>query len=178
MRRPASMPSCGSSSERASILPPQRPRCPPGRSSAVAVTPVVSGPVNARYPPAPMPPRHGLSSAAAIAGTAARAAAQRQIVRIQDRHVSLKEGVEPTRKVRKPGLEHFIKFVRELPDLSPRTMFSLLEEHGYRGQEEARRALCLMAYRHVRRVKRIYLDGIDRAQVPRKSNSLLVGPTG
>jgi ATP-dependent Clp protease ATP-binding subunit ClpX len=35
-----------------------------------------------------------------------------------------------------------------------------------------------MAYRHVRRVKRIYLDGVDRAQVPRKSNSLLVGPTG
>ena len=86
--------------------------------------------------------------------------------------------MEPTRKLRKPGLEHFIKFVRELPDLSPRTMFSLLEEHGYRGQDEARRALCLMAYRHVRRVKRIYLDGVDRAQVPRKSNSLLVGPTG
>jgi ATP-dependent Clp protease ATP-binding subunit ClpX len=90
----------------------------------------------------------------------------------------LEEGVEPTRKLRKPGLEHFIKFVRELPDLTPRHMFGLLEEHGYRGQDEARRALCLMAYRHIRRVKRIYLDGVDRAAVPRKSNSLLVGPTG
>jgi ATP-dependent Clp protease ATP-binding subunit ClpX len=86
--------------------------------------------------------------------------------------------VEPTRKVRKPGLEHFIKFVRELPDLTPRQLFALLEEHGYRGQTVARRALCLMAYRHVRRVKRIYLDGVDRGEVPKKVNTLLVGPTG
>jgi ATP-dependent Clp protease ATP-binding subunit ClpX len=86
--------------------------------------------------------------------------------------------VEPTRKLRKPGLEHFIKFVRELPDLSPRQMFAMLEEHGYRGQDEARRAVCLLAYRHVRRTKRIYLDGIDRSLVPRKCNCLLVGPTG
>ena len=86
--------------------------------------------------------------------------------------------MEPTRKLRKPGLEHFIKFVRELPDLSPRQMYALLEEHGYRGQDEARRAICLLAYRHVRRVKRIYLDGIDRATVPRKNNCLMVGPTG
>ncbi len=86
--------------------------------------------------------------------------------------------MEPTRKLRKPGLEHFIKFVRELPDLSPRQMFAMLEEHGYRGQDEARRAVCLLAYRHVRRVKRIYLDGVDRSLVPRKSNCLLVGPTG
>jgi ATP-dependent Clp protease ATP-binding subunit ClpX len=35
-----------------------------------------------------------------------------------------------------------------------------------------------MAYRHVRRIKRIYLDGIDRAELPRKSNFLLAGPTG
>ena len=88
------------------------------------------------------------------------------------------ERVEPTRKLRKPGLEHFIKFVRELPDLSPRQMFAMLEEQGYRGQDEARRAVCLLAYRHVRRVKRIYLDGVDRALVPRKCNCLLVGPTG
>ncbi|HRC58795.1 MAG TPA: AAA family ATPase [Kofleriaceae bacterium] len=85
---------------------------------------------------------------------------------------------EPTRKVRKQGLEHFIKVVRDLPIPTPTTMFRMLEEHGYRGQDDARRALCLMAYRHVRRVKRIYLDGIDRNELPRKSNTLLVGPTG
>jgi ATP-dependent Clp protease ATP-binding subunit ClpX len=86
--------------------------------------------------------------------------------------------LEPTRKLRKPGLEHFIKFVRELPDLTPRQMFTLLEEQGYRGQDAARRAVCLLAYRHMRRVKRIYLDGVERAQLPRKVNCLMVGPTG
>jgi ATP-dependent Clp protease ATP-binding subunit ClpX len=86
--------------------------------------------------------------------------------------------MEPTRKLRKPGIERFIKFVRSIPDQSPRAMFEQLEEQGYRGQEEARRALCLMAYRHIRRVKRIYLDGMDRRTLPRKSNYLMVGPTG
>ena len=86
--------------------------------------------------------------------------------------------METHRKVRKQGLEHFVKFVRDLPDLTPRAMFGMLHDQGYRGQDDARRALCLMAYRHVRRVKRIYLDGVDRAELPRKSNYLLVGPTG
>ncbi len=87
-------------------------------------------------------------------------------------------GVEPNRKVRKQGLEHFIKFVRELPVPSPQAMFQALHDLGYRGQDHARRALCLMAYRHVRRIKRIYVDGVDRADLPRKANFLFVGPTG
>src|SRR5882724_832174 len=86
--------------------------------------------------------------------------------------------MEPHRKVRKQGLEHFIKFVRELPSPSPQAMFQALQEQGYRGQDSARRALCLMAYRHVKRIKRIYIDGVDRAELPRKSNFLCVGPTG
>ncbi len=86
--------------------------------------------------------------------------------------------MEANRKIRKPGLEHFIKFVRDLPEPTPREMFELLEEYGYRGQAAARRALCLMAYRHIRRVKRIYLDGVERKELPGKSNYLLAGPTG
>lgn len=86
--------------------------------------------------------------------------------------------MEGNRKLRKPGLEHFVKFVRSIPVQSPRTMYELLEEQGYRGQDIARRALCLMAYRHIRRIRRIYLDGMDRRDLPRKSNYLLVGPTG
>ncbi|HEY8145687.1 MAG TPA: AAA family ATPase, partial [Kofleriaceae bacterium] len=78
----------------------------------------------------------------------------------------------------KPGIEHFTKLVRELPEHSPRQLDGMLEAHGYRGQPDARRALCLMAYRHVRRVKRIHLDGVDRAELPKKCNALLVGPTG
>jgi len=86
--------------------------------------------------------------------------------------------VEPLKKYRKSGLEHFIKFVRDLPVPSPRQISARLEELGYRGQEEARRALSLMAYRHVRRIKRIYLDGAKREHLVPKSNTLLIGPTG
>jgi ATP-dependent Clp protease ATP-binding subunit ClpX len=86
--------------------------------------------------------------------------------------------METTRKLRKPGLEHFIKFVRDLPDLPPTEIYRQLDGEGYRGQDEARRAVCLMAYRHVRRVKRIYLDGVEREDVPTKTNYLMVGPTG
>ena len=86
--------------------------------------------------------------------------------------------METNRKLRKPGLEHFIKFIRELPTLTPVEMFDLLGERGYRGQDTARRALCLMAYRHVQRVRRLHLEGADRDELPPKSNYLLLGPTG
>jgi ATP-dependent Clp protease ATP-binding subunit ClpX len=86
--------------------------------------------------------------------------------------------VEPVKKYRKSGLEHFIKFVRDLPVLSPQSIFSRLEELGYRGQREARKAVSLMAYRHVRRIRRIYIDGAKREQLLPKTNTLLIGPTG
>src|SRR5260221_10665862 len=86
--------------------------------------------------------------------------------------------MENLKKYRKSGLEAFIKFVRELPVIPPKKIFAKLEDLGYRGQEEARRAVSLMAYRHVRRVKRIYLDGAKRENVLPKSNYLLIGPTG
>src|SRR3954471_17372212 len=88
------------------------------------------------------------------------------------------EPMENLKKYRKSGLEHFIKFVRELPVIPPKKIFAKLEEAGYRGQDEARRAVSLMAYRHIRRIKRIYLDGAKREQVMPKANFLLIGPTG
>jgi ATP-dependent Clp protease ATP-binding subunit ClpX len=86
--------------------------------------------------------------------------------------------MENVKRYRKAGLEHFIKFVKDLPVLPPKKVFAKLEELGYRGQDEARRAVSLMAYRHVRRVKRIYLDGAKREQVLPKANYLFIGPTG
>jgi ATP-dependent Clp protease ATP-binding subunit ClpX len=86
--------------------------------------------------------------------------------------------MENLKKYRKSGLEQFIKFVRELPVIPPKRIYAKLEELGYRGQEDARRAVALMAYRHVRRVRRIYLDGARRDQVMPKTNYLLMGPTG
>src|SRR4051812_12883751 len=92
--------------------------------------------------------------------------------------VIISGSLEPLKKYRKSGLEHFVKFVRELPAVSPRAIFARLEELGYRGQTQARRALALLAYRHVRRIKRIYLDGAKREQLLPKTNMLLAGPTG
>ena len=88
------------------------------------------------------------------------------------------EPLENLKKYRKSGLEHFIKYVRDLPIVAPKRIYAQLEEAGYRGQDEARRAVSLMAYRHIRRIKRIYLDGHKREQLVPKSNFLLIGPTG
>jgi ATP-dependent Clp protease ATP-binding subunit ClpX len=88
------------------------------------------------------------------------------------------EPMENLKKYRKSGLEHFVKYVRELPVIAPKRIYEKLEEAGYRGQEEARRAVSLMAYRHIRRIRRIYLDGHKREQLMPKSNFLLIGPTG
>ena len=86
--------------------------------------------------------------------------------------------VEPVKRYRKSGQEHFLKYLRDIPEMSPRAIFAKLEELGYRGQPLARKAMSLMAYRHVRRIKRIYLDGADRKELLPKTNALLMGPTG
>ncbi|MDY0000856.1 MAG: AAA family ATPase [Polyangia bacterium] len=77
-----------------------------------------------------------------------------------------------------PDLETFIRFIKDLPAIPPEEVFHMLEALGYRGQDEARRAVALQSYRHVRRLKRLYLDGAERTQVMPKSNCLLIGPTG
>jgi len=86
--------------------------------------------------------------------------------------------VEQLKKSRRSGLEHLVRFAKEMPVLSPREIYRRLEELGYRGQNEARRAVSLMAYRHVRRIKRIYVEGVKREHLLPKSNTLLIGPTG
>jgi ATP-dependent Clp protease ATP-binding subunit ClpX len=77
-----------------------------------------------------------------------------------------------------PDLEAFIQFVKDLPAVPPSETFHMLEALGYRGQDAPRQAVALMAYRHVRRIKRIYLEGMDRTEVLPKSNYMLIGPTG
>ena len=86
--------------------------------------------------------------------------------------------MEQLKKSRRSGLEHLVRFAKELPVPSPRQIYRRLEELGYRGQNQARRAVALMAYRHVRRIKRIYVDGVKREHLLPKSNTLLIGPTG
>ncbi|ADO75581.1 AAA family ATPase [Stigmatella aurantiaca] len=67
--------------------------------------------------------------------------------------------------------------VAELNVLSPKEIDGRLTQLGYRGQEEARRAAAVLAYRHVRRVRRLYLEGIPPEGAARE-NCLFLGPTG
>lgn len=69
-------------------------------------------------------------------------------------------------------------FVDGLPLLSPPAIFGELGALGYKGQEAQRRALSLLAYRHVRRLKRLYVEEVPRRSLPPKQNLLMVGPTG
>lgn len=75
-------------------------------------------------------------------------------------------------------IQKVAEFVKELPLLNPREIFAELEKLGYKGQDEQRKALSLMGYRHVRRLKRIHVEGVDRKDLPTKQNVLMIGPTG
>jgi len=70
------------------------------------------------------------------------------------------------------------EFIDQVPLLSPVDISNELEKLGYKGQIDQRRALSLMAYRHVRRLKRIYLEGESPNNLPPKQNVLMLGPTG
>lgn len=70
------------------------------------------------------------------------------------------------------------EFIAQLPILSPMAISDELERLGYKGQQDQRRALSLMAYRHVRLLKRLYLEGEPVTNLPPKQNILMLGPTG
>lgn len=70
------------------------------------------------------------------------------------------------------------EFLDQVPVLSPVAISNELEKLGYKGQLDQRRALSLMAYRHIRRLKRIHLDGESPTDLPPKQNVLMLGPTG
>ncbi|MCK6510982.1 AAA family ATPase [Myxococcota bacterium] len=74
--------------------------------------------------------------------------------------------------------EDITDIVEDIPRLTPREIFDELGQLGYVGQDNARRTMSLMAYRHVQRVRAIHLDAVPVQQLPPKSNHLLIGPTG
>ncbi|WNG23393.1 AAA domain-containing protein [Cystobacter fuscus] len=67
--------------------------------------------------------------------------------------------------------------VAALEVLSPRDIDRRLSELGYRGQQEARRAASVLAYRHLQRLRRIHLEGIP-PEPGMRENCLFLGPTG
>ncbi|HSE17122.1 MAG TPA: AAA family ATPase [Pyrinomonadaceae bacterium] len=78
-----------------------------------------------------------------------------------------------------PDREQAVReFIDQVPLLSPVDISNELNKLGYKGQNDQRRALSLMAYRHVRRLKRIYLEGESPNNLPPKQNVLMLGPTG
>jgi len=72
----------------------------------------------------------------------------------------------------------FLSRIADIPNYTPKEMFLLLGEYSYKNQDSARKAVCLMAFRHINRIKKIYLNGVDRSTLPEKENILLIGPTG
>ncbi len=68
--------------------------------------------------------------------------------------------------------------VAQLPDDTPRQIVDKIRAAGYVGQMPALKASALMAYRHVARLKKIHLRGMNPSILPPKSNVLFVGPTG
>lgn len=69
-------------------------------------------------------------------------------------------------------------FIAALPMATPQVISEQVERLGYKGQLDQRRALALMAYRHIRRLKNIHVEGVARQALPPKQNTLLAGPTG
>lgn len=65
-----------------------------------------------------------------------------------------------------------------IPLLTPKECDERLLALGYRGQTGARRAASVMAYRHVRRLRRIFLESVPVAELGPRDNYLFVGPTG
>ncbi|NTX35306.1 AAA family ATPase [Myxococcus sp. CA033] len=61
--------------------------------------------------------------------------------------------------------------------LSPREIDARLTDLGYRGQEEARRAASVLAYRHLRRIRRLHLEGLA-PEPGMRENCMFLGPTG
>lgn len=74
---------------------------------------------------------------------------------------------------------YYVKdFIQTVPLPSPKKIFSELDKLGYKGQTEARQAVSLAAYRHVKRLKQMHSAETPRTQLAPRPNSILMGPTG
>ncbi|MEX0999108.1 MAG: AAA family ATPase [Thermodesulfobacteriota bacterium] len=74
---------------------------------------------------------------------------------------------------------YYVKdFIQTVPLPSPKKIFSELEKLGYKGQTDARRAVSLAAYRHVKRLKQMHSANTPRTELATRPNSILMGPTG
>ena len=70
-----------------------------------------------------------------------------------------------------------IGYLKSVELLSPTQLDDRLLQMGYVGQSQARRALCLMAYCHLMRLRQRFLSP-EKKPLRAKRHTLLIGPTG
>ena len=97
-----------------------------------------------------------------------------------NKSVRAQRELEERRRREREEDQHYelCEILRSAAGRSPRDLYEELEEHGYRGQDAARKTACLMAYLHVQRLCAIHLEGKPPATLPTKQNLLFLGPTG
>jgi len=69
-------------------------------------------------------------------------------------------------------------YVKSLPEMTPMDMAKVIHREGYIGQEQAVKSVCLMAWRHLNRLKKVFVEGVDCRDLPPKGNALLLGSSG
>ena len=70
------------------------------------------------------------------------------------------------------------ELVEAVPLLTPPDCDQRLVKLGYRGQQHGRRAAAVLAYRHVRRLRRLHREGAQPDTLGPRENYLFIGPTG
>lgn len=74
--------------------------------------------------------------------------------------------------------DHISDYLKTIPQYTPAEMLRMIDSYGYIGQKKAKKAVSLMAFRHINRLRKIYLEGVDKFILPSKENYLMIGPTG
>lgn len=74
--------------------------------------------------------------------------------------------------------KYIADYLNNLPTLTPVQLNKEISKFGYIGQDKAKKAISLLAFRHVNRLRKIFVENIEQRLLPSKENYLLIGPTG
>lgn len=74
--------------------------------------------------------------------------------------------------------KEFVALLKKMEVLKPAELDKLIVAQGYVSQAQARRAICLSAYRHVRRLKSLHIEKRKVDELPKHDCVLLMGPSG
>jgi ATP-dependent Clp protease ATP-binding subunit ClpX len=87
-------------------------------------------------------------------------------------------GLYKNYKAKKDIIQAAYNIINSIPVYTPKQIETQIKKSGYVGQEIAVKAVSLMAYRHITRLRKIFIQHIQPTQLPPKTNMLFVGPTG